>query len=333
MKARLIGKMQEDMGLTPYLGESNSQLTARIIYSALCQWGRAISCEIDEDGKPRSKTYFYKRIDELIESYIACFPEIIQWFCADKTELRQDFIHTLRNRMISSGEIIVDDENRLVCAAQQEQYLSDDYSRIVGNYILNKKTICVGVSRIIKKERALERLIFPSKSAEEYVDWLYEYVAWNKIKDITDYEMFDALSTNPPYQSWGDSFNKAQKYHLGRLTLYNGYKEYHLLKYENGSWSNSILNNFLVEQEEYRRLILGLRHKCGNSLVAWYEHRNSAVLLYLYCRLPYAEAVFMDTYCWPLKDYKDTCYVVPFKIWDVVVDKLQNQLCIVLKEK
>ena len=141
------------------------------------------------------------------------------------------------------------------------------------------------------------------------------------------------MSKNAPYKSWADSPIRSKEYHLGRMALFNGLYEYYIFRCSSGKWFVSPVSTIVSEYKEERRIILGLRKKYNNQMIAYYSYVGSVIILHLNCRLPLKEEGLIETYCWPLKGFNDKQdYVVPFLIWDDLKILIEENLGIFLQE-
>lgn len=117
------------------------------------------------------------------------------------------------------------------------------------------------------------------------------------------------------------------------MALLNGLYEYYIFRYSSGKWLISSVSTIALEYKEERRIILGLRKKYHNQMIAYYSYVGSVIILHLNCRLPLKEEGLIETYCWPLKGFDDKLnYVVPFLIWDDMKILIEENLGIFLQE-
>lgn len=333
----ILVKMQNDMHITRYEGESYPNFVGRTIYSALCEWMRyCILDELTSTFEQKSKIYILNRMREQLYSYMASFPIVNSWICEDDTVNVDDLIKNLRDKMISSGELLEVDKNKnLGLPVYRREKSFAGYCRVLGidEFTVNK--IHIGITRIVKSEIPLDPVEGEfSFDITEYLMWLYEHAQWNQCSNSIDYEYFNPYSTRAPYQSWTNNIPKYDKMVLGRLSLYNGVHEYYLIKKEKEKLFSASLTDALADWKEERRILLGLRKIVGNQMLANYSKRGNVYVLKLYCGLPIREQAFIDTYCWPLNSMDDKYnYVVPEIVWPDICTMMEQSLAIRLKEK
>lgn len=332
--SHLLDEMAKDMKIYPYQGENSVLYTGRLVYSAIVHWIRYISQDYSSNEvQGKSKAYVLKRTSDEIKAFISTFPEIEDWFCQDADDI-EEVVRDIRSKMLNAGELVeINSCEKVIIPEYCENVCGEGVVRVIGLNDSDFSLEHVGVTRIFLDTKR-ESILASNQNVEHFFKWIYENAKWNECENISDFELFDSYSKKPPYQSWTDKKNKSQKYHLGRLSLYNGMHEYWLIKYDDGNWYSAPISDILAKQKDERRLILALRKISGNSIEASYQYRGSAVILNLYCKLPVIEESYICTYCWPLRYALDRLdYVVPFKMWEQISYKLENELGITLKEK
>lgn len=331
--SHLIDEMAKDMKIYPYRGEKEKIYRCRLIYSAIAEWMRVSTKDYpDKNVIGKSKSYVLARMKQILSAYIDSFPEIKDWFLSE-TDSLGDVVRDIREKMLRSGELIeVSEKEKIISASNIIETCGDGVARVYGIIEENISVEYVGITKIISNSKYEH--INSEKKIDTFIEWIYSNAMWNVQSDISDYELFDVFSKKPPYQSWTKKINKSIKYHIGRVSLYNDMHEYWLLKYDNGIWYSAPVSDFLREYKEERRIILALRRANNNSMEASYKHYGSVVQLNLYCKLPIVDESYIETFCWPLRNVMDKLdYVVPFKMWDQISNKLENELGILLVEK
>lgn len=337
MDNKIVIAMQCDMQIRRYKGEPEEYYLGRLVYSALSHWIRYIILdEVTQYQSSKSKAYVLKQGHKILENLVNCIPLCKEWIYGNEKNNLYDPVKVIRERMISSGELIeVDEYGNLGLPQYQKKNCTKEYIRVKGLKENEKLLEYVGVTRIQKSSVIKDNLTNLNMiKSIPYVDWLYKNANWSECTNIENFEIFNPFSKKAPYQSWVDNVIKSVEYCFGRLTLFNGMHEYYLLKNKSGRWLNYQLPPVLAEYKEERRIILGLRNKYGNPMNATYSLIESIVIINLHCRLPLREQDIIETFCWPLNGFNDRLnYVVPEKIWILVRDLLVNELGIELKEK
>ena len=335
----LVSVLSKDMGIIPYPGESSQYYKCRLIYSAVCEWMRyATQDSMGKKSHSRSKHYILSRCSEVLNAFLECEPTCRVWFLDENAEddSVSNAIRCIREKMICAGELVEVGVNKHVTVPEyQEIDCTLGYTRIFGFNRKKDAISMVGITRI--KQNLEEKNAFFEGNhydIEEFINWTYEKGEWSICDSIDRFEFFDITSKRIPSESWIDKPIKTFERHLGRITLFNGYHEYWILKYQDGRWSSRALESILQDYKEERRILLGLRELYGNNMKAEFEYKAPIVILRLCCRLPLREEIVLDTFAWPLRGYNDKLYyVVPYKLWDTIKLFLTKDLGIVLKEK
>ena len=331
----LIEVMQHDMRIFPYRGETIEYYTGRLMYSALAHWIRfAVLDEITENYKYKSKSYLYRRGCEILENMVACIPESRSWI-GGSVDNNVNPVHEMREKMFTAGELMeVDEHGNVGLPVYQQVECVQGCYRIKGLLYGRNSEEFLGITRVIRMRKATNKAaIFKAFAVDDYINWLYERARWEACSEIDQYEFFNVISKNAPYKSWADSPIRSKEYHLGRMALLNGLYEYYIFRYSSGKWFVSSVSTIASEYKEERRIILGLRKKYNNQMIAYYSYVGSVIILHLNCRLPLKEEGLIETYCWPLKGFNDKLnYVVPFLIWDDLKILIEENLGIFLQE-
>ena len=328
----LLSVMQKDMHIYPYRGEKTDLYTSRIIYSALSQWIRCAMLDNVEEKSYKSKSYILNRGITQLKGFLECFSDCYKWFIPDEYEIKDPII-IIRERMINSGELVIDCDNTGLWLPSQS--ILDSFSgvdRVIG---INSYDGCffTGITRLKRNNKAIGKEYSKSIiNIDEYIRLFYETDNWTDCSNIGDFEFFNPLSKEAPYKSWIKTPNKSIKFHLGRVSLFNDYHEYYLFKFENGKWFNYKFDTAMMEGKEERRIILGLRKKYNNQMIVKYEHFDSVVLVHMRCRIPLFEECIIETYSWPLNYIDDKLnYVVPVMIWDDLKGILEQNLGMIVE--
>lgn len=333
----LVNVLSKDTGIIPYPGEPEKLYKCRLIYSAICEWMRYVTQDL-QGGKThsKSKNYIMSRCSEILEAFLEYEPMCASWFYVEDDNSVSPAVNNIRRKMINAGELIeIGDNKHLTVPSYKEYNCAFGFSRIVGFNKTGDVQSLVGITRIMKNHEGKNDLFVISHyDLFQFIEWMYEKGEWTVCNDLNQFEFFDMTSSKIPSQSWVDKPIKSMEKHIGRVTLYNGYHEYWLLRYNNGRWSCKVVEKILQEYKEERRIILGLRKVNHNNMQAEFEYNAQVIILRLFCRLPIREEVILDTYAWPLNFFNDKLnYVIPYKIWDTIKEILTKDLGIELREK
>lgn len=339
MNSELIAQLRKELKINPYEGEISTYYKCRLIYSALAEWLRfAVFDKTTDDYFCKSKAYILSRGIEVLSSFIGSSVELQQWFLEDEKGVHEldNPVREIRNRMLLAGEYFeLLPSHDLTIPLTERININDYFDRLIGISIdsISDPIKYVGVTKLVKMQGV--KKIYDDFSLEQYMMWVLKKSVWNPINDIDGFEFFDANSKKAPYKSWVDFPAKGIDYHLGRITLYNGLNEYYLFKRnKEGEWVNSQLQDLLSETKEERRIILGLRMMCNNKAVAKCKINGDIIELKLSCRMPIKEEILIETYCWPLRYYKDKLnYIVPIEVWPNIKQMLEMSLGMKIEEQ
>ena len=339
MNSELKAQLKKDLQINSYEGEINSYYECRLIYSALAEWLRfAVFDETTDDNYSKSKAYILGRGVEVLSSFVGSSATLRQWFLEDEKGIHgfNEPVKEIRNRMLLGGEYFeLLPFHDLSIPATERINLNSHFDRLIGLAAESPSNSIkhVGVTKLIKTQGRKQS--YKDVSIDKYMDWIFKKSKWNSVNDFEGFEFFDAYSKKAPYKSWVDFPIKDMNYHLARIPLYKGLHEYYLFKKNTeGKWTNSKLQDWLSENKEERRIILGLRRQCNNRAVVKYKFNSEIVELKLFCRLPIKEEIFIETYCWPLLYYKDKLnYIVPIEVWPNIKHKLEVNLGMKIEEQ
>ena len=330
MNQSMVKAMQRDLNLFQYTGESMLSYERRILYCACAQWIRYFVLDQNEMGEsyPKSKKYLLRRGKETIPYLIEAFPECVKWFSSEGEEWTfKKFIHDIREDMISSGELLIDEERKVCVPSFAKIPLIGNIDRIKG---ISKSKMhyetYVGITRIAKSdsdEQTPYRLRIDSR---EFSDQLFSEGVYSTCSDIDKYEFFNPESKKALYLSWENKPNNNKKTAFARIQIINGLQEYYLFRRKgNDRWENARLQEYYKDSGEYRRIMLALRAEARNPMKALFIDRREVVLLKLLCQLPRIQEIQLRTFCWPIESHEDRLnYVVPKQIWPMITEMLAD---------
>lgn len=340
MDKALLQAIQSELNIKPYETESEIQHAVRLIYSACASWMRYFVLDEDEYGNayPKTKKYLLNRAKETMPKLMDAFPECLDWFVSDKDASPYlEFIQALRERMLLSGELLSNGEDKVLLPKEGIIDIrgEDGWIRVLGfdSQHKKRKDIFTGVSRISFGNRKAKIELESPLDSEMFVDRILGARSWSLCKNTDRFEFFDPASKRPLYQSWIQPDKAKEKVNLGRIQIINGKYEYYMLKKVGQTWFNIQLPAFFQDRREHQRIMLGLRSRASNPMVAEFRVAGECILLQLYCRLPIIEETLLKTYCWPLNSFNDELhYVVPWQVWPKI-RRICACLCIRLEEK
>lgn len=317
----IIDQMAADLGLKSYNGEEMTSFKCRVIYSAMSSWVKAIAMDQPIGSKENhllgvSRRHIYERGNSVLESLIKLNPEIAPWFNTEDGD--ENPVVIIRNRLLNHGDLLNEgfDTNLALSITHRKQFISG-YDTIYGE-VLGENIIYSGISTLCKNDFATQSEV--SESAEEWLKEVLKNIWWS----VMPSEMNELMYFNPAYRSrnnytaWDNSLpNVSDEVIIGRLTINkNGY-EYYLLKPKSKLMHR--IDPFLQEQGYHIRIMLALRKKANNSVVAFAKSYSDHIYLKLSTYLPIKEQIMLESYAWPFNRINDMlCWTMYGCIWDYI---------------
>lgn len=324
MVKSLIEKMSNDMGIQRYKKESDKDFFSRLIYSGISEWIRySILDKTNEDDKEiKSKIYIRNRGKEILDNYLKLFPECEPYFYMDYIENGGEHpINIIREQMLVNGDLI-QLENGISLPSPYSVQVTDNLYKVLG--FSNKKNKHFGISRLNSKTNNSVLNTNEIINSEEFISKIFKNNIWEKITDITDFEVFNPNIKQSPYKCWQKNLKLDNGFiSIARLKVYD--YDYYFFKKEKNTYYIGKMNETLKEFAEYRRMISILRYQNSNSLVANAVNHKQYVELNLYARLPKIEENFLLSYSWPKRNINDRFYyIIPIEVWGLVKTRLDN---------
>ena len=95
-----------------------------------------------------------------------------------------------------------------------------------------------------------------------------------------------------------------------------------------------VLDDFLIEREEQRRFMIGLRSIVANKVSAKLTIYSDHIHLHLNVWLPAPESLLLETYAWPSKSlYGKLDWDMPTEVWNYIKRYLINLGLNIMEEK
>lgn len=248
-------------------------------------------------------------------------PETAPWFSIEDSD--ENPVVIIRNRLLNHGDLLNEgfDTNLALSIAHKKQYVSG-FDTIYGE-VLGENIIYSGIATLCKNEFTNQSEV--SESSEEWLKGFLKNVWWT----ATPSEMNELMYFNPAHKSknnytaWDSSFPVvSDEVILGRLTINkNGY-EYYLLKPRSKLMHR--IDPFLQEQGYHIRIMLALRKKANNSVVAIAKKHSGYIHLKLSTHLPTKERTILESYAWPINRINDMlCWTMYGFIWEYIKPYLE----------
>lgn len=257
---RLFEVMAEDMGITPYKGESKDSYIYRIVFSALGVWCLTNARTEIQGIKGISKNSQTILLHNLVEEYINLYPPIRQ-FLGSKKKVLAVFI---RNLYEQTGYFLISDKNYNVLNKGAETVRVSDIEYLylgIPSRKISVNGLGIHCCYSGKEISIQEFLIRDSFTPEEYIAVNYNLCDFeNRDIDFLELEYFDTSSLKPVSKSWQkrslSGFTIARKGYIGPY--------YKVIVKNNGEifFSNENKNIDSIDSltgAEFRRLYIALR--------------------------------------------------------------------------
>lgn len=302
MKQQLLEKMAEDLAITRYCNENQDSYVCRVLYSAAACWIKTIaldSSNIDNCADLGvSKNHISRKCRDIFNELLNIFP-IFRSFI--KTDERNDWIQIIYQRLLSHGDLVnVGFDTNVALSIPSTVRLTEDVLCVKGA-ILRSDCMYSGIATLQRntdKSFNVESVF----SATDWIKWYVKSAQWSP-ESIEGSEYF-----NPYSKSWRNDQcwqKKACEPVNGIIfareldSVYGNCKKYRYLLYNPNKAVIHILDDFLIEREEQRRFMIGLRSMAANKvpakLIRYFDH----VHLHLNVWLPATESLLLETYAWP----------------------------------
>lgn len=318
--------MAADLGFTSYEGEDTTSFKCRVIYSSMSSWLKAIAMDQPIGSKENhlsgvSRRHIYERGNAVLESLIKMNPETAPWFSIEDSE--ENPVVIIRNRLLNHGDLLNEgfDTNLALSIAHKKQYVLG-YDTVYGE-VLGENIIYSGIATLCKNE--FTKQLEVSESSEEWLKGFLKSVWWTAIpSDMNELMFFNPVhKSKNNFTAWDSSFPVvSDEVILGRLTINkNGY-EYYLIKPKSKLMHK--IDPFLQEQGYHIRIMLALRKKANNSVVAIAKNHSGYIRLKLSTHLPTKERIILESYAWPINRINDMlCWTMYGFIWEYIKPYLE----------
>lgn len=339
MKQQLLEKMAEDLAITRYCNENQDSYVCRVLYSAAACWIKTIaldSSNIDNCADLGvSKNHISRKCRDIFNELLNIFP-IFRSFI--KTDERNDWIQIIYQRLLSHGDLVnVGFDTNVTLSIPSAVRLTKDVVCVKGA-ILQPDCIYSGIATL-QKNTDKSFIVKPITSTTDLVKQYIKSVKWSPANElIEEVEYF-----NPYYKScnneqcWQkkacDSVNGA--IFARELDYrYGNYKKYKYLLYNPNKAVIHVLDDFLIEREEQRRFMIGLRSIVANKVSAKLTIYSDHIHLHLNVWLPAPESLLLETYAWPSKSLSGKLdWDMPTEVWNYIKRYLINLGLNIMEEK
>lgn len=293
----LIKTMSADMKIIPYVAESESSFTYRVLFSALGQWCLYISAGSQNGVLGTTKHNQTVILNNLISKFKELFPGVEDALCSDDIQLPVLIRHVYQE----IGYLFTDDENRNhLCDVKC--VVDTGTSKLCLNLLPESEINGLGIfnSEVKPLITWREFLIRDSLTPNQYINSKYDLVMFeDRNLDLNDMQFFNPLAHASPSQSWGNKI--CTEFTVGRKSLLG---PFYLIQLYNGdilySLEDQNLNDDKLTSFEYRRLYFALKNFYKNPLKMRIEKiDDSYSKLFFQGHLPNREYYLLLIISWP----------------------------------
>ncbi|MDB8794605.1 hypothetical protein PN290_01475 [Romboutsia sp. 1001216sp1] len=341
IKDEVFKEIINDLKISKYSEEDDVTYKARVVYSALALWMKISTLdgdilEDDKKGIGQSRKHLSIVGKVFLENILELYPGLKPWFYSQEANKNpQDII---LERLIKSGELIKSGFNTNLAIPLYEECLVN--RGVKSTRGINSRNIKIhsGLTQIelvnaeqeINNEDILQFHGLDNFTAKEILKQYVVNSQWKNRKNITC-DIFNKYSKVSFYNSWENNYKLKE----GEISVYReNFNDYGLIKKVNGEIYTSQFNTYLVENNEVRRFMYGLKSEVNNSVMAYYKFidRSDCVELNLKCALPSQEENILLSLGWPKTSIADSMNLIfSIHIWDLI-KLILEKLNIVVRE-
>lgn len=326
----VLNKINRDLNIVRYDGESKNEYLSRIIYSALSMWVRYSTLDHDffptaRKGTGVSKKYVIYRCKPFLKQMLKLFPESRNWFYP-QGEDSDNPITIVRDRLYHSGQLLdVGFKNR-VGLPEADECAVDSRIAIRKGVIPKPFSHLSGLAQIIvqseetvevEKESILNFFGLMNQKAQTFLKDYLTYIRWHPESEFTR-ELFNKYSEKPFSSCWSIDLSLENN----DITLFrNGSRAYGFIKKEDGVVYTSYISDYFIRRYEVRRWMYGLKKDTHTTVKADLKKYPDAQLfeLQLYSDLPIKEKSILLLIGWPKKHISDHLHLLFHEsVWEIV---------------
>lgn len=324
----LLTAMSQDLGITPYKNEKETDYNYRVCYSALGLWCLKTAQSSFNGIIGTSKRNQTVIIDELLSQYVKLFPFIADKFI-DNNKATRKLSLQIRRIYEETGYLLTEENNRNSLANYGRTIMSGRSYLFFGIPYLIKELNGLGIytDQSHYESNIFEILIRDMLSSEEYFSSRFDLCDfYEKDIDDSDLQFFNPLLNKSPSNSWG--VQMLTDCTVARKIETNTY--YRVMRQKN----DIILfvdepiaqsSDDLVAYD-FRRLYFALKAHYQHPLLAWIEKiDDNYSKLKLSGYLPNREYYYLLLSAWPLNGAFDKVnYIIKNDLINTVSKVLEH---------
>ncbi len=340
-KDEILYEISSDLKMLRYEGEDLVLYKSRVIYSALSNWIKISTLDIDilndvQTNIGQSRKYISNKASTFLNNIIEIFPEASIWFYPDDIKEKPEKI--IIDRLKKSGGIIKSGFNSYFALPSYEECIVDNEIKVIRGIENRNIQMYTGLTQLklsevsfeVDKDELFDFYGLDNQTAKEMWKIYVNNAEWNKRSDI-DCQIFNKFSKINFYNSWNDDYKLSE----GEISIYKeNYSDFGIIKKLNNEIYTNKFSQAIVDKFEIRRFMYALRHEANNQVTAYYKFLNNKKLveLNLKCALPNHETDILLALGWPKNSIIDTKNLIfNVHVWRFVKLILEN-LNIIMRE-
>lgn len=339
LEQELLKQMSNDMGITQFQEEDETQYQTRLLYSGMSLWIKT-SCNdtyqddslegYEAETSRATKHAVTKKCQKIFDTYLELFPNLKTWFYP-KSQNTENPIQEIRNRLIGTGNLVPSSKNTL-------QHPPISYLKITDAlYLYRGLDPCleqvIGIGTYTTQlpprfssacETVSSMFSLPSIPSDIFVQhyWRQNMKYFSESRNPPpSREYFDYKTDIPNSESWRKKQIMGEK-----LTVYRDAETISgLVSSKDGKEYIYRFPEWMQNSHEYRRFYYGLRHCYGYSQKVKISEKEDHFFLRLPSYLPDAEQYALYMVCWPYRNLYDKIqFIGPINVLPTIEHILCN---------
>lgn len=298
---KLLNIMANDLSIVQYFGESDSDFTYRVCYSALALWMLKLTLSSANGVVGISKQTQSSKIEKLLSQYQKYFGLNATFFGIDKNKAHM-VSHHIRRVYEETGYLFSDKNNYSVAANYGRTICTNEGHLFFGipesDYWMNGLGIYCPTA--VNDVDLFDAMLRDTLTIEKYIAAKYNPLDFEERDiDVQDLKFFNPTLPKPPSNSW----------HTAQIT------DESIARSSNWVMYRTLIdetNQILFKEEppdsdkerlaglEMRRLYCALKAKHGAPIIAWFNRLDDLYSqIRISAQLPNREYYFMLLFAWP----------------------------------
>lgn len=324
---KLLNIIANDLSITRYSSESDTDFIYRVCYSALALWMLKMTLSSIDNRIGISKQAQAIKIENLLQQYQR-YLDLNPSCFSDNGNRAHSLSHQIRKVYEETGYLFSDERNYSIASNYGRTIYTGDGHLFFGfpesNYWMNGLGLyCPSGMNSVDLFDAMLR---DTLSVEQYISVKYNLLDFEERDiDVRDLQFFDPKLPKPPSSSWS-----TKQITIESIARSSNRSMYRTLIDEN----NQILfkedpldsDNERLTSSEMRRLYCALKAKYGAPIIAWFNKLDDTYSeIRISAQLPTREYYFMLLLTWPKQNaFNKTRFICKNSILPTIEKMLSN---------